>query len=171
MFPPRFVLWMRIEREEVPFCDIWFQSRTQRHQAFDKWAGRVLALHGVKKLLNRVGVLNAIYYIRSIIVEKNPADLEFLISRWSTETYIFVAACGKFSSLSEDVPVLMSLPIFSEALIIGLLWRERTRRRLTSRPNPYRVLSMRTTRKPTYRALKYFDEGDGRTTHSYSRLF
>lgn len=39
----RSVLRMRAEREEVPFYGFCFESKTQRHQAFDKWVGRVRA--------------------------------------------------------------------------------------------------------------------------------
>lgn len=31
--PPRSVLRMRLEREDVPFCGIRFEFKTQRHQA------------------------------------------------------------------------------------------------------------------------------------------
>lgn len=44
VIPLWFVLRMRVEREEVPFFGITFESKMQRHQAFDKWAARVLAL-------------------------------------------------------------------------------------------------------------------------------
>lgn len=80
VIPPSSVLRMKVEREEAPFCGIRFESKTRRHQAFDKWAGRVLALPEVKKLLNRVGVLKAIIRARLVAIEKNHVDLEFVMS-------------------------------------------------------------------------------------------
>lgn len=82
VIPPRSVLRIRVEREEVPFYGVRFESKMQRQQALDKWAGRVPALSRSEEIAQRVGVLMAIYSATSI--EKNPVDLEFLISRWST---------------------------------------------------------------------------------------
>lgn len=80
MVPPRSVLRMRVEREEVPFCGIIFEWKTQRHQAFNIWAKRVLALLELKKLLNQMRVLKTIIWTRSIAIENNSPDLQFLIS-------------------------------------------------------------------------------------------
>lgn len=46
---------MRVEKEEVPFFDIRFKPKTERHEAFDKWAGRVMVQSGAKKLFNQLG--------------------------------------------------------------------------------------------------------------------
>lgn len=48
-------------------------------------------------------------------IDKKPANLEFLMSRWSAETHTFVAACGEFGPSMEDVAMLTSLSIFDEA--------------------------------------------------------
>lgn len=42
MIGPGSVLRMTVEREEVPFYNIRFESKPQRHQAFDKWVGQVI---------------------------------------------------------------------------------------------------------------------------------
>lgn len=52
---PRSILRMRVEREEVPMCDICFESKAQRHRLFDKWAGKLLADSSVKKFYKQIG--------------------------------------------------------------------------------------------------------------------
>lgn len=83
---------MTAKTEEVPFCGIRLKSKTEKHQAFEKWVGRVLAQPGVKKLFNRMGITKAIIHRRSITIERDHADLEFLMSQWSTETHTFTAS-------------------------------------------------------------------------------
>lgn len=46
---------------------------------------------------------------RSIIVERNIVDLEFLISRWSTDIHMFVACWSKLNLPLEDVALLYSV--------------------------------------------------------------
>lgn len=54
LIPPKSVLRMRIEREEVQFYNIKFESKAQRHQFFDKWAGHILAQPGMRELFNDI---------------------------------------------------------------------------------------------------------------------
>lgn len=53
-------------------------------------------------------IMRAIAQARKKVVDRNPADFEFLMSRWSTETHTF-------GPTLEDVAILASLPIFGEA--------------------------------------------------------
>lgn len=53
--PPRFVVRMRIEREEVLFCSIKFESMAHKYQFFDKWAGHILAQPEVRRIQQYVG--------------------------------------------------------------------------------------------------------------------
>lgn len=119
--------------------------QAQRHQLFDKWAGRVLALHEVKKLLNEVGVLKAIIRMRLISIEKNPVNREFLRSRWSTETHTSIVAYGKFSLPLEVLAMLMSLPSFGKVHTTGVTLKGKIRRRSSIWPSPCRALSTRWT--------------------------
>lgn len=50
-------------------------------------------------------------------VERNLEDLEFLMSRWSIKTHIFVASWGEFGPTVEDVATLTSLPLFGDAQV------------------------------------------------------
>lgn len=68
-------------------------NRIPKGTKTSKNGGRVLALPCVKQLLNRMEILKAIIQTRSIAIEENLAELDFLMFRWSTETHLFVAAC------------------------------------------------------------------------------
>lgn len=59
----------------------------------------------VKRLFNQLGIMKLITQARLIATERNPADLDFLMSQWSTETHTLVASWGEFSLSLEDVAV------------------------------------------------------------------
>lgn len=46
--------------------------------------------------------------------------MEFLISRWSSESYTFIAAWGELFLTLEDVIVLPSLPLCGESRAIKM---------------------------------------------------
>lgn len=46
VIPPRFVPRIRIDREEVPLCSTRFESKMQKRQLFNKWAGRLRFYQG-----------------------------------------------------------------------------------------------------------------------------
>lgn len=89
MIPPKSSL-RRVESGEVAFCGIRFESKTQRHHAFDKWASA--GSTGGYKLFIRLGIMEAIIRVRSIAIETNPINLEFLISRWIIRTHTSMAS-------------------------------------------------------------------------------
>lgn len=53
-------------------------------------------------------------------VERKIEVLEFLMSRWSTETCTFTASSGEFGPNLEDVVMLTSLPVFGDAQVANL---------------------------------------------------
>lgn len=53
-------------------------------------------------------------------IDRKSTDLEFLISRWRIETHTFVVAWGEFGPSLEDVAMLTSLAMFSEAKAASL---------------------------------------------------
>lgn len=53
-----------------------------------------------------------------MVVERNPEDLKFLMSRWSTETHTFVTSWEEFGPTLEDIVALTSLPIFGDAQVV-----------------------------------------------------
>lgn len=69
-----------------------FECKAHKHQAFDKWAGHILAQLGMMDLFNELGLMKVIIQARAMVVERKPTNLEFLMSRRNTETHTFVAS-------------------------------------------------------------------------------
>lgn len=115
--PPQSILRMMVDKEEMPFCAVWFVSKTQQHQKFDAWAKLILAQPGMPKKFQNLGIMRAITQARKESVERNSEDLEFLVSRWSTKMHTFVVTWGEFVPTLEDVVALTSLPMFGDAQV------------------------------------------------------
>lgn len=69
------------------------------------------------KKFQDLGIMSAITRARKVSVERNSEDLEFLVSRWSTEMHTLVATWGEFGPTLEDVVALTSLPMFGDAQV------------------------------------------------------
>lgn len=57
----------------------------------------------MKKLFNDLGISRAINQSRKMTVNRKPTGLEFLMSRWNTDTHTFIPASREFSPSLEDV--------------------------------------------------------------------
>lgn len=53
-------------------------------------------------------------------MDRKLVDIEFMMSRWSTETHTSVTAWGKFSPTLEDVTTLASSLILGEAYVVNV---------------------------------------------------
>lgn len=73
------------------------------------------------------GIGKALNLLKTLIINRSPLDLEFLISRWSVESHTLVAARGEFGPTLEDVVVLTGLPIFGDAKVIAMSDDSRTK--------------------------------------------
>lgn len=81
MIYPRSILRTRVERSEVLWSVIRFESKSQRHQAFDKLVGKIMTNSEAVKLSDKIGIRKALNLARGISITKQPSDLECLISR------------------------------------------------------------------------------------------
>lgn len=61
---------MGIERGELPWPDIIFQSKTQTNKALDLCVQKVLAFPGVSKKLNEASVKKAVTRVRLVLTDK-----------------------------------------------------------------------------------------------------
>lgn len=43
VMPPRSILWMRVNKEEMPLSEIHFVSKSHQHEKFEEWAREMLA--------------------------------------------------------------------------------------------------------------------------------
>lgn len=61
---PRSILRMRIEKVEVPWSDLRFETKAQSHRSYDAWVRKLLVIHGVSAKMLKVGVRKAFYCSR-----------------------------------------------------------------------------------------------------------
>lgn len=64
------------------------------------------------------GIGKALNLSKTLVINRSPLDLEFLISRWSIESHTFIAAWGEFGLTLEDVVVLAGLPVCGDSRAI-----------------------------------------------------
>lgn len=101
-----------MERPEMPFGFVRFESKVRRHNDFKDWYDHILSQTDMAKFLEDVGVLRPLQYAPLMDVDRSPVDLSFLLSRWSSHSHTFVAAWGEFSPPLEDVVFLTGLSMF-----------------------------------------------------------
>lgn len=119
--PPRSILRMRVERSELPFSLMRFESKARCHDIFNAWAAHVLSQPDMPGFLEELGILRPIQNAMHEDVERNQLDLAFLVSRWSSHSHTFVAAWGEFCPSLEDVAMLTNLPLFGHTLVLDAL--------------------------------------------------
>lgn len=117
----------------------------------------------VKKVLNKLGILK-------IVIERNPIDLEILMSLLSTEIHTFVVSWGEFSSSLEDVTILTSLSLFSKAYATEQTLSGEDQKRVEFLCNPCQAPSIRPIGKLICHESSSSMKERGGTTSSRSRL-
>lgn len=68
------------------------------------------------KFLEDIGMLRPLQYAVQMDVDRNPVDMSFLISRWSSYSHTFEATWGEFCTSLEDVYMITGLPTFRDYL-------------------------------------------------------
>lgn len=112
----RYISRMRIEKAEVLWTYLRFESKTASHQFYDDWVQKFLAIPGVTGKIMKVGVKRALGCSRLLPVTKHHQDLEFLISCWSVKSLTFVGAL-------EDVMNITALPLYAMTKAMGMVFR------------------------------------------------
>lgn len=72
------------------------------------------------KKITEIGIRKALNLSKSLANNWTPEDMEFLVSRWSTESHTFIVWWGEFCPTTEDVIVLTG-PLFGETRTVKLL--------------------------------------------------
>lgn len=78
---------MRVEKDEVAWTEIYFESKLQCHQTNDARLRKVMA---ATKMLT-VEIQKALNFSRIHSITRVREDLEFLVSRWSVKSHTFIA--------------------------------------------------------------------------------
>lgn len=117
---PRSVMRMRGESGEVCWFDVDFEAKSQTSLSFVEWATALMKDSVCSDAIISAGIGKALNLSKTLVVNRSPLDLEFLISRWSVESHTFVAAWEEFELTLEDVVVLTGLPVFGEVQAINV---------------------------------------------------
>lgn len=111
---------MRVERGEVCWSDVDFEAKSHTSSSSVEWATVLIKDSVCSDAIISAGIGKALNLSKTLVINRSPLDLEFLISRWSIESHIFVAAWGEFGPTLEDVVVLTGLPVFGEVQAINV---------------------------------------------------
>lgn len=132
----RLILRMEIEREELSWSDLCFESKTQSNQSYDACVRTNLEILGFSTKLLKVGVKKALNCSRLLSITRHHQDLEFLIFQWSVESHNIIAPWKEFGPLSWMWLVSPCCPIYAERNLMGVPLPRRRPKRLASRPMP-----------------------------------
>lgn len=109
-----------MQKGEICWSDVDFEAKSQTNSIFAGWTTKLMAHDIYSEKIISAGIGRALNLSKKLPINRSPMDLEFLISRWSTESHTFVTAWGEFCPTLEDVTVLTSLPVFGESMAIKM---------------------------------------------------
>lgn len=159
-----------MERSELPFSLMRFESKVRCHDIFKAWATHVLSQPDMPGFLEELGILRSIQNAMHEDVERSQVDLSFLVSRWSSHSHTFVAAWGEFSPSLEDVVMLTNLPLFGHTLVVDALDGEGEQ--LVEDLRASMADAKYVTNKLTYLTwARYFKDGPGVTSPCHLAAF
>lgn len=149
---PRSIMRMTIERTEVPWTELRFETMSKSNSPFVKWVIKLLLVYHFKEN-KQDGLQDALKMSMQIKHE----DLKFLISSLSIESHTFCVAWGSLPTL-EDVVALIFLPRFGNTTGINVTFDETDKKKFEASNNAYSGSS--TSNKSTYASwLRYFEIG------------
>lgn len=71
-------------------------------------------------MISKTGIRKALNLSKGTAINRIREDLEFLITRWSTESHTFIVVWGEFCLTLEDVVALTGLLMFREIRTVKL---------------------------------------------------
>lgn len=102
----------------------------------------------VAKTLKGADVRKAMKISTFLLMTKNYADLELLISHWSMETHTFVVVWREFTPTLKDVVVISHLPLFEDHDAVCISLNKEEERSMWLLNAALRVLIKSTTYTP-----------------------
>lgn len=133
---------MRIQRNEAAWVDIRFESKTQSTRIYRDWATE-FNVQNMGDILTEALVRKAVDVSLDIFIIRSHADLEFLVSRWSTKMHTFITSWEEFTPTLEDILVMFHLPVLVDEGPMGLVMskREKEKVRLLSAALKFQINS------------------------------
>lgn len=149
-------LRMRVEREELPWAEARFESKTWSNLAFEARLQKTQWVSGVSQRFNYTCFKMPIIYARICPLSRQFLDLEVLLSQLSMKTHTFVIASGL--TLEDDL-YLTHLPLFNEANPMEIVLDGDNQLKLKYLLAT--ITALRSSEKSTYATwLRFFHERD-----------
>lgn len=115
---PRTILRMRIQRAEVQWTKLRFETKSQSSSLFADWCLPYCQIPTSHRI-TQIGIWMALNLAR--ISPSTGMMFWFLISPWNIKTHIFVTAWEEFGPIIENIVALTFLLAFREVKAIKLL--------------------------------------------------
>lgn len=106
---PSSVLRLRVERGDFPYSSVQYSSLSTAPAYWSEWVDAVVSDDDHRRVLKHSHILEAIKISQSLTLNKRNKNLDFLMSRWSTDTHTFVFPWGEFSPTLQDTSALLHL--------------------------------------------------------------
>ncbi|PQQ18429.1 uncharacterized protein Pyn_23523 [Prunus yedoensis var. nudiflora] len=103
-----------IERDLFPAVPLFFQYPCGTSKGWSEWVDRELKDPSTCDILNRAGVLDAIFISKGCDIHIEAKLLRHVVRRWSIETHTFICSCGEFTPTLEDVANIFHLPLWGD---------------------------------------------------------
>ncbi|CAL8992934.1 unnamed protein product [Prunus brigantina] len=111
MIDPASISRCCIERGLFPAVLLFFQYPCGTSKGWSEWVDRELRDPSTCDILNRAGVLDAIFISKACDIHIEAKMLRHVVRRWSTETHNFICSWGEFAPTLEDVANIFLLPL------------------------------------------------------------
>jgi hypothetical protein len=108
------ILDLKIQRKDVLAVPLKFDFQCLRATNWEAWVDKELADEPFCRLLEQVGVLQAILISRSLNMYRDTESLRQLVRRWCPSSHTFFFAHGELTVTLEDVENHWRLPILGD---------------------------------------------------------
>ncbi|KAI5324075.1 hypothetical protein L3X38_033148 [Prunus dulcis] len=100
-----------IEKGLFPAVPLFFQYPCGTSKGWSEWVDHELKNPSTCDILNRAGVLDAIFISKACDIHIEAKMLLHVVRRWSTEMHTFICSWGEFTPTLEDVVNIFHLPL------------------------------------------------------------
>lgn len=91
----RSVLKMRIQKVKLCWTNTKFEAKSQKNSKFATWVSKLMSHSTYSEKIIAAGIRKALNLSNRLAINRCPIDLDFLVSRWSTESHSFIFCVGR----------------------------------------------------------------------------
>ncbi|KAI8572819.1 hypothetical protein RHMOL_Rhmol01G0229900 [Rhododendron molle] len=108
---PRSVLRFQVERGEFPHYLSAYRNYVVPPTAFATWADEILGDVGFVELLHKADIHSVVVNSLRLVILRERKWMDFVVSRWSSDSHTLPVAWGEIGPTLEDVGYLLRLPM------------------------------------------------------------